>query len=395
MARTRSILIYGLGLTLRRAGALLWAYAFSLLLAIVFCYPLKFALSSLLDQSLAAQRLVSGFDLATTANAALSVSEGASGHATLLASHGSIPAYLLLSLVLVPGTLYCYLTRSRAHLSILLRQGVNYFWRFVRVALLAVAAFLVIVGPLAILQGHWASFVSEHFVGSSAVVLRLSGAAIVLLVASVVRLYFDLVEAYTVQLGAERRPDGRSDRRVRRTLLPAFHLLRRYFARAWSVFLLLAVIGWAGAFLLSRIAFHMLAKPQAWPMFLVAQAGILLMMFTRFWQRGAEASLVHQHPLPFLREAARIPFAAKSSPPSQPLVEERPRHIGMIYNADPLAPIYPAPLSADDSLAGSPLTAPPDKIVQPDPIPNPEPAAPSLDEPDPGVFHHEPGKPQH
>jgi len=29
----------------------------------------------------------------------------------------------------------------------------------------------------------------------------------------------------------------------------------------------------------------------------------------------------------------------------------------------------------------------------PDPIPDPEPASPSLDEPDPGVFHHDPTRP--
>jgi hypothetical protein len=29
----------------------------------------------------------------------------------------------------------------------------------------------------------------------------------------------------------------------------------------------------------------------------------------------------------------------------------------------------------------------------PDPIPDPEPASPSLDEPDPGVFHHDPVRP--
>jgi hypothetical protein len=29
----------------------------------------------------------------------------------------------------------------------------------------------------------------------------------------------------------------------------------------------------------------------------------------------------------------------------------------------------------------------------PDPVPDPEPASPSLDAPDPGVFHHEPAKP--
>jgi hypothetical protein len=37
-------------------------------------------------------------------------------------------------------------------------------------------------------------------------------------------------------------------------------------------------------------------------------------------------------------------------------------------------------------------TAAPVHPAQPpaDPLPNPEPAAPSLDQPDPGVFHHEP-----
>jgi hypothetical protein len=30
----------------------------------------------------------------------------------------------------------------------------------------------------------------------------------------------------------------------------------------------------------------------------------------------------------------------------------------------------------------------------PDPLPNPEPSVPSLDQPDPGVFHHDPVKPQ-
>lgn len=32
---------------------------------------------------------------------------------------------------------------------------------------------------------------------------------------------------------------------------------------------------------------------------------------------------------------------------------------------------------------------PPSHPEAPDPIPNPEPASPSLDEPDPGVFHHD------
>lgn len=68
-----------------------------------------------------------------------------------------------------------------------------------------------------------------------------------------------------------------------------------------------------------------------------------------------------------------------------------PHHIEMIYNPDPLTPLYPAPLSTDDTFARA--TAEEQAANAPDPIPNPEPAVPSLDEPDPGVFHHDPQKP--
>jgi len=350
---------------------------------------MKGALAGMLDNSLAAQRLSSGFDIGTAVDAALRLHEGPGGQATTMASHAAIPVYLLIYFLLVPGTLYCYVTRSRAHLATLLRQGIIYFWRFIRITVLTAIAFALIVGPCIVLQSHWSEFVNERFVGRSALVLRLCGLLVVLLIASLVRLYFDLVEVYTVQLGAERRADGRHDHRVRRTLGPAFRLLRNHLWRAWLVFLLLAVAGSLGSFILSRIAVHMLAQQRVWPMFLVAQAGIMVMMFARFWQRGAEVSLARQNPLPFLREGSRVPFARTAKPTS----DDRPEHITMMYS-DPLTPVYPAPLSADDSLAGRSFMKKDEVSTLSDPIPDPEPAVPSLDEPDPGVFHHDPHNPR-
>jgi len=393
MPRTRSILVHGLGITLRRLPAFLWTYAFSLALALVFCYPLKIQLSNLLDRSLAAQRLSSGFDLGTAATAAMRLHEGAAGQASSITSHGSVPTYLLAYFLLVPGTLFCYITRTHARLSTLLRQGILHFWRFVRITVLTLLAAAFVLVPLMMLQTRWAEFVDDRFAARPAWLLTLGGMFIVLLAASLLRLYFDLVEAYTVQMGTEHRPNAKPDRRVRRTLRPAFRLLRDHLFRAWLVFLLLAALGAAGAFFSARMAMHMLAQPRAWSMFLVAQLGILLMLFTRFWQRGAEASLVLQNPLAFLRETSTIPFVAKTTAPVTPalqIVSEHPQHVEMIYNPDPLTPLYPAPLSPDNPLMETTFveTAP-----AADPIPNPEPAAPSLDEPDPGVFHHDPKKP--
>ena len=405
MPQSRSILVHGLGIALRRFPAFLWTYAFNLVLALAFCLPLKVQLSNLLDRSLAAQRLSSGFDLGTMTTAVMRIHEGGAGQASAITSHGSVPLYLFLYFLLVPGTLFCYLTRTHTRLSTLIRQGLLHFWRFVRITLLTLLAALFLLGPLALLQGRWARFIDDRFVGRPALLLTLAGLLVIVLAASLLRLYFDLVEAYTVQLGTYLRPNGRPDHRVRRTLIPAFRLLRNHLFRGWLAFLLPALLGTAAAFFSGRTTMHMLAQPRVWPMFLVAQAGLFLMLFTRFWQRGAEASLVLQHPIlpdPGAPNAYEIrtssppmpPVPPPPSPSVDPLPIDRP-HIEMIYNPDPLTPLYPPPFSPDDPL--SPRMPPESLTSAPsasDPIPNPEPAPPSLDEPDPGVFHHDPKKPR-
>jgi hypothetical protein len=390
LTRTRSILLHGLGIALRRFPAFLWTYAFGLLLAIVFSLPLYSQLSSALDHSLTAQRLSAGFDVGTVISATSRIHEGGTGQTITPSSakigQVSILFYFLLYFLLIPGTLFCYISRSPARLSTLLQQGVLHFWRFFRITVLAAIAGVFILGPLAVLQTRWAGFVDDRFVGRTAFLLTLAGLLVVLLAASLLRLYFDLVEAYTVQLGTDLLPSGSPDRRVRRALRPAFHTLRENFLRSWLVFLFLAILGCVAVFFSGRAAIHMLAQPRVWPMFFTAQLGLFLMLFTRFWQRGAEVSLVSQHPI--LADHDARDFAPVPPPP--PYEHQPP--LDMIYNSDPLTPLYPAPLSPDDPI--SPLVPPEPRTTPADPIPDPEPASPSLDEPDPGVFHHEPKPPQ-
>lgn len=400
MPRTRSIFFHGLGISLRRFPAFLWTYAFNLGLSLTFCFPLYKQLSNLLNHSLASQRLASGFDVSVVLNTAMRIRGDHPGEFTAMTSHGSVFAYLLIYFLLVPGTLFTYLNRRPAKLSRLLREGVLHFWRFVRITVLTLVVGLVILGPLSILQRRWMTIVDDRFVGRAALILLLTGAVLILLVASLLRLYFDLVELYTVQLGTDERRSGRPDHRVRRTLGPALRLLRSHLARAWIVFLLLAVVGFGFAFLASRVAMHMLAQPRSWTMFFTVQLGLFVMLFMRFWQRGAETSLVLQHPIMTddsypTRESSSYrrstPITTGVVPPNEPTLDH-PHHVEMIYNSDPLNAIFPAPLSPDDPLVHP---APQEEVpLTPDPIPNPEPATPSLEEPDPGVFHHDPARPQ-
>jgi hypothetical protein len=368
MIERRNIFLHGLSLQLRRLPALLWAYLFNLTLALLFSISLNFQLSRLLNHSLAAQRLSSGFDLGSLSETYLHLHEGPMGDAGAVSGHASIPLFLIVYFLLVPGTLFCYQTDAPARLGTLLQQGLLYFWRFVRITLLALLVSGLILGPLFALQGKWADHVDDQIVGRSAFLLILAGNIVLFLVASILRLYFDLVEVYTVQLGLHLRPaafgkQAKPDRRVRRALAPAWRTLRSRFSEAWPTFLFLTLLGFAAVILTARISMHMLAQPRVWPTFLLAQLGLFLMLFTRFWQRGAETSLALQNPIPSL-------------PPILPV-------------AGPVNPIDPLHPSRRIQLAPERHATPP----TPEPISDPEPAPPSLDEPDPGVFHHEPKPP--
>lgn len=349
MPERRNIFLHGLSLTLRRFPALLWAYAFNLGLSLLFTLRLHADLASLLDHSLASQRLVGGFDLGTLAETALRHHE-TFGNPTS-GAHTGILVYLAVYFLLVPGTLLCYQTGSPARLSTLLHQGILHFWRFFRITLLTLLISGLILGPLFFLQMKWVEHVDNHAAGLPAFLAILFGYILLFLIASILRLYFDLVEVYTVQLGLHHRRSGKPDARVRRTLRPAWRIFRAYFAEAWPIFLFLTLLGAAAVVLTARISMHMLAQPRVWPTFLLAQLGLFLLLLTRFWQRGVETSLALQNPL--------------YPPPELPI---RPvvTHVPPVPQTAPVADL-------SDSIE--------------DPIPNPEPAPPSLDEPDLGIYH--------
>jgi hypothetical protein len=377
MSERRNIFVHGLSLILRRFPALLWTYVFNLGLAVLFSIGFHKQFASLLDHSLASQRLIGGFDLGILVDARFHIHEGAGG--VNVGNFSAIPIYLLIYFLLVPGALFCYQTDTPARLSTLLHQGLIHFWRFVRITILTLLISGIILGLFAFLQGKWADHVDEHVVGVHAFLATLAGYVVIFLVASILRLYFDLVEVYTVQLGQHLRNNGKPDRRVRRTLGPAWRTLRANFAEAWPIFLFLAILGAGAVVLTARISMHMLAQPRVWPTFLLAQFGLFVLLLTRFWQRGVETSLALQYPI-----------VAPSPLPILPIV-------GRVDRVDPLHPNHPVTtIPAVEFPHETVVESRPEQAVVPayEPISNPEPAPPSLDEPDLGVFHREPKPPQ-
>ena len=352
--QNRSPLFNGLGLTLRRFPALLWAFAFNFIYSAVTTARVAGTIGVVTNSSLASRSLHHGFDLGTVAGLGLKLSEG-TGLSPSFST--SVLLYLATYFLLVPGTLLCYQTGAPARLSTLLSAGLLHFWRFVRILILSLLVFALILGPLVAIWSKITDKIDASIVGRPSFLLDISGFLLIALIAAILRLYFDLVEVYTVQLGLNLRPNGKPDRRVRKTLGPAFRALRYNFGQAYLPFLLLALLGFVAVALTARISMHSLAQPRVWPMFLLAQTGLFLLLFTRFWQRGAETTLAINRPI------LEKPIVRTTFVPRDPIPP--PTHFESTYP------------------------------VLVDPIPAPEPATPSLLQPDPGIYHHDVPTPPH
>jgi hypothetical protein len=291
-----SILFGGLGLVWRHPGAVVWTYVLNLVIALVFSLSLHARLASVLDHSMAAQGLNAAFDLGTLGAVAHQLgyrvpSAGAAGYAGL-------PIYFAWYFVLVPGALFSYRIGAPQRLAILVSSGLCFFWRFVRITLLTLLLSALVLGPLFALQNAWANHVDEHVVGVSALYRVLAGWLVIALVAAVLRIYFDLVEVYAVQLDDQYRENGKPDRRVRKVLIPAAKTLWANFWRLYAFFWYTTLKGAIALGLVAYVAVEMLAQPRVWPAFLLLQLGFFVSIFTRYWMRAAETVLVSEFPLP-------------------------------------------------------------------------------------------------
>lgn len=316
MAIRRGLLTGGLALTLRNWPALVWTYVFNLGLAWVFSLPLHSQLLGVTEHTFASQRLSAGFDLGVMSDVIRKVTDGPG--AAVSGSYLSTWIYVLLYFVMVPGALFCYQTGTPARLSTLLQTGLMYFWRFVRITLVSLVFFGIVLGVLFAIQGRYAAHVDETSVGRAAFLHELAGIVLIGLAAAFLRVYFDLVEVYTVQLGLQAPVVGMKanmNRRIRRVLLPAWRTYRRNFFRVYLSFVFLTLLGLSAVVVTARSAMHSLAQPRTGPLFVLAQIGLFVMLLTRFWQRGAETVLAQDNALAVELMVVPEPVAEESLMP--------------------------------------------------------------------------------
>lgn len=307
------LLIGGLQLASRKWPCVVWIYLVNLTFALLAGIPFTTGLSRYLDHSLAAQQISGGLDAAYLRELAVLLGRDYSDRIAINSAFGLTLVEFAVLLLLSAGTVYIYVTNRPAKLSVLLRGGSEYFWRFLGIFLSAA----IFAGALlaAVLAGREAVLLHvAHLPTGRAVFFSTAAIGLVLLlVALLLRLGFDLVEVYAVCNGTL------GDHGLTGMFMSAIRLLGRKFFRAFGSFLLAAVLG-IGALLACLFAWKdFVSANQVWAAFLISQLGLFLLLASRLWQRGIEITLVlaSMEP-PAARTAALEDMAAASALPGRP-----------------------------------------------------------------------------
>jgi len=281
-----NLLAQGFQLAWRNWPFVIWAYAVNLVFGLLAGIPFAAGLASYLDHSLAAQKIAGTVDLTYLGELALHLRDTSFFPVAVHTAGWLNLLQLLVLFVLFVGTVFVYVAAEPPRLSVLLRGGVAYFWRFVRAGILVGCIAGLILGILFAARAALLARASRVYVDRTMFYYTAISGAVIVLVALLLRLWYDLVEVYVVRNAM----DG--ERRAHLALLPALKLLGRYFFRTVGSFLLVGLAGVSALAFCLYLWKEFVPAHQVWIACLLAQVGLFLLLASRFWQRGLEATLV-------------------------------------------------------------------------------------------------------
>ncbi|HJW73318.1 MAG TPA: hypothetical protein VJ486_10855 [Geothrix sp.] len=267
---------------LRHHRIIWWVLGVSLFLAWMGSLPARSAFSGILDHSLAAGRLVHGFDL--SAFAELTGSGDIPMGALVAASTAQFFVFLVYLLFLAGGINQAYLSERPLATGVFFQACGTYFWRMVRLTLTSMIPFGLLGGALALLMkmvDRWAELPSER-AGDYGLLVGLAVLGLLLLW---VRAWFDLAQARTV---------AREERGMFKTALRTFRWVSfRLYATYVGIALVRLALVAGGVWLWMRLAPEATLKS-----FLVLEILVFVQIVTRLWQRAASVRACQAMALP-------------------------------------------------------------------------------------------------
>jgi hypothetical protein len=291
----------GAAITRRNKRYVVWFYLLNLLFAHFGAQSFSNQAHKILDHSLYADKLLHGFNLSVFGELLARPEFGAMSGAARPSMIFAV-LFFLASLVFMPGVLLGYASDHRLPRDEFYRVCGRNVWRFVRLFLF----FAVIAGAIGgVLSGVLNALVTAADKTSNERLpffTQLGGLVIILLVLTVIRIWFDLAQTEVVL---------RDQPAVRKAIASGFRRTRRNLGRLLGSYVVIAIVALA-VLAAGILLWHWIVPPSSvLGAFLIGQAIMLLLLAMRFWQRAtAVAFYVREMSAPFAEEERRIPAFA-------------------------------------------------------------------------------------
>lgn len=287
MNERKGLLSSGLGMVLRNKRYIFWFWLLNLTLAEFGTAAFRKSAHAILDHSLAAGRVVHGFDASVMADLFARPEFGSMAAMTTPALYFAFLFFLFTALFL-PGLFQGYASTYRLPREDFFRACGRNLWRYIRLLIIAGIVMGIAAGLLFSLHGVLERKAAESTNELLLPEVQYIGLFVIFLIMTVFRIWFDLAEADVVLT---------DQRAVRKSIGAGLGHTFRGLGRLLGSYLVATIV--AAIILLGGIWMWMKIVPpeSVAGAFVVGQFILLLLLIPRFWQRGVAVAYWQQRML--------------------------------------------------------------------------------------------------
>jgi hypothetical protein len=302
-----------------------WFWLLNLTLAEFGTAGFRRAAHAILDRNLYAERLVKGFDLGVLFELLSKPEFGTLNSMTYPSLYFGFVFFLATALFL-PGIFTGYASTYRLPREEFFRACGRNFWRLIRIMIIASIIMGIIAGLLFSANDAISKKADESTNEKLSFELQMAGLAVIFLVMTTLRIWFDLAEVDAVL---------NDQQAVRKSIAAAFRHTFRSLARLLTSYVVVTIVAAivlaAGLWLWMKLV----APENVFGAFAIGQVTLLLLLIPRFWQRGIAVSYWQQGMLAPLAPTV----VAESSPVPISGAPELPAGDGLPASAPSIEPL--------------------------------------------------------
>jgi hypothetical protein len=319
MTENRGLLSSGWAMVIHNKRYIFWFWLLNMTLAEFGTAAFRNQAHAVLDQSLYSDKLVHGFNLSVLIEMFARPEFGPTKAPTMAAVY-FITLFFMVTALFLPGVFQGYASNYRLPRDEFFRACGRNLWRFIRLLIVAGIVMGIVCGILFGIQGALVKKAGESTNELLSFEVQVITLAIIFLMMTVVRVWFDLAEVDVVL---------NDQNAVRRSIAACFRNAFAGLGRLLAGYVLITIV--AAVVLIGGLWVWMRLVPASsvWGAFCVGQLTLLLLLIPRFWQRGVAVAYYQQRMLvPVLRPEPIMPepvvAAVVVEPSPSPMIPDIP-----------------------------------------------------------------------